>query len=245
MKQLVLYKTFVYYLLESNKISNIINKYLKTFKHSAYLMEHLIDYWESERIVTNKKIIKAVKAIPRENFIENELLEEAYDDYPLPIPGGQTISQPTTVVIMLEALELEEGQKILEIGTGSGWNAALIAHIVGKKGMVYTTEIVDELIDFAKNNLKKIKLENIKVIHSDGSKGYEKASPYDRIIVTAACPKIPETLIKQLRQDGIIVAPVGSFFGQKMIKGRKKGKSLITEGLGYFNFVPLKGKYGY
>lgn len=208
-------------------------------------LDKLIEYWENSGIVKNKNIIEAVRAVRREDFILKHHKDEAYGDYPLPLMEGQTISQPTTVVIMLEALELEESQKVLEIGTGSGWNAALIAHIVGEKGFVYTTEIIKQLVDFAKENLKKTNLKNIEVIYTDGSQGYRKEAPYDRIIVTAACPKIPDVLVGQLKEKGIIIAPVGGFFGQRMIKGRKKGENLITHSLGYFNFVPLKGRFGH
>jgi protein-L-isoaspartate(D-aspartate) O-methyltransferase len=148
-------------------------------------------------------------------------------------------------MLMTEALELKEGDKVLEVGAGSGYQAAIIAKMVGKKGKVITTEIIPELVEFAKNNIKRLKIKNVKIINYDGSQGYEKESPFNAIIVTAACPKIPQPLIGQLADDGILIAPVGSFFGQIMIKITKKGKKLIKENLGSFMFVPLKGKYGY
>jgi protein-L-isoaspartate(D-aspartate) O-methyltransferase len=191
-------------------------------------------------------VISAFKAIPRENFVPESHKDEAYADHPLPIGYDQTISQPTTVMIMTDALELNKGDKVLEIGTGSGYQAAIISVIIGAKGKVITTEIVPELAAFARANLKKTKITNVKVICTDGSQGYSKEAPYDRIIVTAACPKIPQVLIDQLKQNGIIVAPVGSlFFGQSMIKGIKRNNQLETRNLGSFVFVPLKGKYGH
>lgn len=203
----------------------------------------LIEFWQSSGIIKDKKVIEAFKKIPRENFIVSG---EPYGDYPLPIGSGQTISQPTTIMIMTQAMELKPGLKVLEVGAGSGYQAALIGTIVGKKGKVITTEIIPELAIFAKNNLKKSKIGNVKVVHYDGSKGYEKEAPYDRIIVTAACPEIPKPLIDQLKENGIIVAPVGSLvFGQKMIKCIKKKGYLETVNLGDFVFVPLKGEYGY
>ena len=206
--------------------------------------ERLIDYWESSGIVRDKKAIEAFRNTPREDFLK-ESKEEAYGDYPLPIGEGQTISQPTTVIIMTEALELREGNKVLEVGTGSGYQAAIISKIVGPKGKVVSTEIIKELAEFAQKNIKKLGLKNVIVINHDGSKGYEKAAPYDRIIITAACPGIPKPLTQQLKEGGIIVAPVGNLLEQKMIKARKNQGKLIEENLGDFMFVPLKGEYGY
>ena len=202
----------------------------------------LIKYWIGNKIITNKKLIESFKAISREEFVLTESLNEAYEDYPLPILKGQTISQPTTIMIMINALDLKKTDKILEVGTGSGYCAAIMSKMVK---FVYTTEIIPELAEFAANNIKKAGIKNIEVINYDGSQGYEKHAPYDKIIVTAACPKMPLPLIEQLKQNGIIIAPVAYFLGQKMIKGIKKGKELKTESLGSFMFVPLKGKYGY
>jgi protein-L-isoaspartate(D-aspartate) O-methyltransferase len=206
--------------------------------------EQLLRYWKRTGLVKDKAVLAAFKKNPRELFVPENLKEEAYGDYPLPIPGEQTISQPSTIMIMLQALELKETDKVLEIGTGSGYNAALIATIT-KKGQVYTTEIVPELVDYANERIKKLKLKNIKVIKSDGSLGYKKEAPYDRIIATAACPSIPKHWIDQLKEGGIIVAPVGPWHSQKMIKLRKAKGKLVEENLGDFMFVPLKGEYGY
>ena len=208
--------------------------------------KQLIDYWTRNNIIKDEKVLKAFKEVPRALFIKEGFEEEAYGDYPLPIGQGQTISQPTTVMIMTQALELKQGQKVFEAGTGSGWQAAIISKIVGNKGKVITTEIIPELVEFAKNNLSKAKIRNVEVINYDGSQGYEKESPYDRIIVTAACPEIPSPLVNQLKDNGIIIAPVGSLiYGQDMVKLRKTKKGIEKESLGSFVFVPLKGKYGH
>jgi len=217
-----------------------------------------MERWEAEGLVKNKSIIKAFLNVPRENFISEHHMSQAYSDHPLPLIKGQTISQPTTIIIMLEALNLKEGHKVLEIGAGSGYNGALISHIVGKKGKVYAVEIIPELAGLAENNIKKLKnyykehktkadfLKNLRIINSDGSLGWKKAAPYDRIIVTAACPSIPKPLVEQLREGGIIIAPVDDIlYGQKMIKGIKTKGTLVKDSLGYFSFVPLKGKHGY
>ena len=207
--------------------------------------QRLIDYWESSRIIKDSKVIESFKKVPRDKFIKKEHFEEAYRDCPLSIGEGQTISQPTTVMLMTQALELKEGNKVLEVGTGSGYQAAIIADIIGEKGKIISTEIVPELARFAEKNIKKLRLKNIKIIHHDGSRGYEKDAPYDKIIITAACPKIPRPLIRQLKENGIIVAPVGDLNEQVMIKARKKGNKLVEENLGQFMFVPLRGKHGY
>ena len=207
--------------------------------------QKLIEHWISSGTIKDKRVIEAFKKILREKFIHTDKKNEAYGDYPVSIGEGQTISQPTTVMVMTEALELKKGQKVLEIGSGSGYQAAIIADIVGKNGKVISTEIIKELAEFASDNIKKLNIKNIEIIKHDGSKGYEKEAPYDRIIITAACPKIPKILISQLRENGIIIAPVGSMLEQVMIKGKKKNGKLIEEKLGNFMFVPLKGKYGY
>lgn len=206
--------------------------------------QDLIDHWVASGIVKDNSVMDAFKKIPREQFIKDNV-EEAYADCPLSIGEGQTISQPTTVVMMTQALELEEGHKVLEIGSGSGYQAAIISEIIGKKGKIISTEIVPELADFARQNIKKLGLRNVEIITHDGSKGYEKEAPYDRIIVTAACPEIPRPLVSQLKENGIIIAPVGGMNEQAMIKARKRNGRLAEENLGNFVFVPLKGRYGY
>lgn len=207
--------------------------------------EELIKIWISSGTVKDKKVIEAFRKIPREEFVEEARKEESYGDYPLPIGEGQTISQPTTVAIMTQALELQEGHKVLEVGAGSGYQAALISEIIGPKGKIISTEIVPELAELAKKNVKKLNLKNIEILHHDGSNGYAKEAPYDRIIVAAASPKIPRPLANQLKEGGIIIIPVGNMLEQVMVKGRKKSGKIVEEQLGDFVFVPLKGKYGY
>jgi protein-L-isoaspartate(D-aspartate) O-methyltransferase len=198
-----------------------------------------------EQGIHDESVLDAILKIPRHLFVPKEYLDQAYGNYPLPLAGQQTISQPYTVAFMLQALELKRAQKVLEIGTGSGWNAALIARIVGEKGTVYTTEIVPELIEFSNENLRKFNFKNLKIIETDGSKGCKAKAPFDRVIATAACPSIPQPWIDQLENNGIIIAPIGPLFGQRMIKAKKVKGRIQKENLGYFVFVPLKGEYGY
>ena len=206
--------------------------------------QDLLEFWTKSKIITDKKLLSAFKKIPRENFIPESMKEEAYEDIPLPIGEGQTISQPTTVMLMTQALELKPGDKVLEVGAGSGYQAAIIAYIVGKKGKVITTEIIPALMEMVNKNLKKLGIKNVHIINTDGSLGYEKEAPYGRIIVTAASPAIPKPLEGQLKEGGIIVIPVGEF-EQDMVKAIKKAGKLEKTSLGAFRFVPLKGKYGF
>jgi protein-L-isoaspartate(D-aspartate) O-methyltransferase len=206
----------------------------------------LADYWLKAGIVKDRRLIDAFYAVPRENFVLSESVRLAYGDYPLPIGHGQTISQPTTVMIMTQALDAQPGDKVLEVGTGSGYQAALLSRLVEPGGRVVTTEIIPELAEYARSNLERILIKNVEVVPLDGSGGFMAYAPYDRIIVTAACPNIPAELIEQLKEGGIIVAPVSRpHFGQDMIRGEKVRGGLKAENLGGFVFVPLRGKHGY
>src|SRR3989344_7298714 len=145
----------------------------------------LIDFWKGNFRFREIEL-KAFKEIDRENFIPENLKNEAYRDMPLPLLRGKTISQPTTVMIMTHALELEHGEKVFEIGTGSGYQAAIISKIVGPKGKIVTTEVVPELLQFAKQNLRKAKIDNVFVYEEDGSNGMPSEAPFDKIIITSA-----------------------------------------------------------
>ncbi len=202
------------------------------------LVQHLINHGA----LKTKEIIEAFRKVDRVNFCLKEYRHLAYVDQPLPILVGQTISQPTTVAIMTESLQPHKGDKVLEIGTGSGYQAAILAEIV-KPGKVYTIERIKELVEFAKNNLKDY--ENVEIIHGDGSKGLKEKAPFDCIIVTACAPEIPEILKEQLAYGGRMVIPIGeSEHSQDLLLIRKKEKFEIIN-LGPFAFVPLIGKYGF
>ena len=204
--------------------------------------ERLITHLIESGVLRTPRIIEAFIKIPRHLFVREDFLSHAYDDIPLPTFRGQTISQPTTVAIMTEALNPKPGEKILEIGAGSGWQAALLAYCVGKKGKVITIDLEKTLVEFARRNLKKLKLKlNVEVIHWDGKKGYEKEAPYHKCIITAACKEIPRPVIKQVKSGGRIVAPVGDAWGQRMIVLDKiSEKKFKTKDLGSFIFVPLR-----
>lgn len=201
---------------------------MKTYK------ELLIERWE--RIGISKKVIAAFKKVPRENFVMKEYKQEAYEDIALPIIEGQTISQPSTIVHMLDLLDVKENSKVLEIGAGSGYNAALLSKLTKKK--VITVERIEKLAELAKKNLKRSKIKNVEVIHADGAKGHKKEAPYDRIIATCGAKEIPKAWKDQLKEKGILVAPIG-YHEQEMIAAKKTKGELKTEKKGLFRFVPL------
>ena len=203
--------------------------------------EALIKKLEQEGIIKSEIVKKTMLKVPRHLFVPPHLVKYAYDDSPLPIGHGQTISAPHMVAMMTELLELEEGQKILEIGTGSGYQAAILAEIVGEKGLVVSVEYVPELAKNAYRILKSLGYNNVLVVIFDGSLGFPILKPYDRIIVTCASPRFPEHLIKQLKPEGIMVAPVGSSFYQKLYV-YKGGK---IEDYGFVAFVPMRGRKGF
>jgi len=205
----------------------------------------LIKFWE-DNFGFSEIELNAFKDINREDFIPESMRNAAYRDMPLPLLRGKTISQPTTVMLMTHALELSPGEKVFEIGTGSGYQAAIIAKIIGPKGKVISTEVVPELVQFARDNLKNAGIKNVTVLEEDGSSGMKSEAPFDRMIITAACRQFPKNLIEQLKADGIIVGPVGSETEQEMVKGIKnKNGNLDLEFLGPFLFSPMYGKYGF
>jgi protein-L-isoaspartate(D-aspartate) O-methyltransferase len=207
--------------------------------------EKLIEHIKSLGYLKSKQVEETLRKIPRHSFIPESMKDQAYRDFPLSIGFDQTISQPSTVVAMTEALDVKKDQKILEIGTGSGWQSAILSYLVGEKGFVYTVEVIKELAEFAKGNLQKMCVRNVEVFLKDGSLGLEEKAPFDRIIVTAACPDIPKLLLGQLKVGGIMVIPVGDVYLQEMIVVKKMKRGIEKKSIGSFMFVPLVGKYGF
>jgi len=217
----------------------LIDRFLKEAK------ERLIKSLTEKGVLRSPSVTKAFRSVPREMFILPRDVRSAYEDVPLPIPGHQTISQPLTVAFMTELLEPKAGQKVLEVGSGSGYQAAILSKIVGAKGKIVTTEIVPELFDFARENLRKARIKNVDVIFSDGSEGYEKQAPYDRIIVTAGAPRVPDALKRQLKVGGRMVIPIGEDVQTMTLLIKKARDKFETSYHGEFRFVPLKGKWGW
>ncbi len=188
-------------------------------------------------------IKKAFLSTPRENFFPESLQNLSYEDSAFPICLGQTISQPTTILIMLEMLDPERGQRVLEIGSGSGYVLALLSKIVGEKGHVFGVELLTELEQKAKRRLAEIGCKNVSLKAGNGTQGWKDFAPFDRVLVSAACKNVPRPLIEQLKESGKLVAPLGGCLSQEMVLLEKKnGKAVEREKKCCFVFVPLKGK---
>jgi len=206
-------------------------------------LNDLINFLKGSRFLNDKNVESAFRSIPRHEFVPKSELDRAYDNEPLSIMKDQTISQPGVVSRMTEWLDVKDGQKILEIGTGSAWQTAILSHLVGT-GTIYSVEIHSELVKFARENLEKFRLYNARVILGDGSLGYPKASPYDRIIITAACTEIPLPLLEQLAENGLIIAPVGDS-SQSLVLLKKTSEGIVEiKNQSNYIFVPLLGKFG-
>ncbi|MFC1722519.1 protein-L-isoaspartate(D-aspartate) O-methyltransferase [Nanoarchaeota archaeon] len=202
----------------------------------------MVEFDLKRRGISDPKVLRAMIEVPRHEFVPYESRDIAYGDYPLPIGEDQTISQPYIVALMTQALNLKGDEKVLEIGTGSGYQAAILSRIVKK---VISIERIPKLADKAKSILRKLSYLNVTVITSDGTLGYPLASPYDAIIVTAACFKTPPALIEQLSIGGRIVIPLGEKSSQRLMKITKTEKEIKEEVLCNCMFVPLIGKDGW
>lgn len=205
----------------------------------------MVSYLEKIGYVKSESVKNAFLKVDRSNFIPENIKEEAYKDTPLSIGWGQTISAPSMIALMLEVSELNLGIKTLEIGAGSGYNAALIAEICGEENVV-TIERIPEVFQFGMENLKRVGY-NVKTVLGDGTKGYEEDAPYDRIIATAAAPEIPQSWKDQLKEDGMIIAPVGKerYYQELVVLKKKRDGSFDTNKYGGCIFVPLVGEDGW
>ncbi len=190
------------------------------------------------------RVVEAMGRVPRELFVPESIRYMAYEDHPLPIGEGQTISAPHMVAIMCDVLDLQEGMKVLDVGTGSGYHAAVMADLVGPKGHVYSIERVPELVVFARRNLREVGIENVTVVEGDGSGGLPDHAPYDRINVAATAPKVPEPLKDQLGVGGKLVIPVGSCY-QELVLVIRTEEGFELEHHGGVVFVPLIGDHGF
>ena len=191
-----------------------------------------------ERGVHQPEVLRAMEAVPRHLFIPEEHRDQAYSDAPQPIGWGQTISQPYIVALMTELLELRPGDKVLEIGTGSGYHAAVLSRVAGE---VYTIEIIDQLGRQAKTTLQQLGYQNVHVKVGDGYQGWPGEQPFDAIILTAAPPKIPQPLIDQLKVGGRMVVPVGSYVQDLMLL-TKTAQGVEKRTVAPVRFVPMTGE---
>lgn len=225
----------------STKLEKIVFQFIMTlhlednYRHRG-LRKKLVETIRSKGI-TSREVLAAIDAVPRHFFFESSFLEFAYDDKPFPIGAGQTISQPFTVAFQTQLLEIKKGDKVLEIGTGSGYQACILAAMGAK---VFTIERHKSLYQKAKAFLPKIGYNTIKVFYGDGFAGLPAFAPFDKILITAAVAFVPEALIDQLKAGGIMVLPLGGEGVQTMTVVRKTPDGqLITEKHGAFRFVPM------
>ncbi len=194
------------------------------------------------RGIKNQKVLNAFYKVERHKFIPQDIRAGAYGDFPLPIGEGQTISQPYIVALMTECLGLTGNEKVLEIGTGSGYQAAILAELAKE---VYTIERFAALAKRAESLFNELGYNNIKVKVDDGTLGWQEEAPFDCVIITAASPQIPLPLTRQLKEGGKIILPLGGDFGQVLTVVEKKGSKLESSGICGCVFVPLVGRYGY
>lgn len=194
------------------------------------------------RGIHNPRVLAVMREIPRHVFIPPPYDQSAYDDNPLPIGNGQTISQPYIVALMTELLRPEPSDNVLEIGTGSGYQAAILSRLVHR---LTTMERIPEVAILARNNLKLLWIQNVDVIEGDGTQGYPINAPYNGIMITAATPEIPRVLTDQLADGGRLVAPVGARDIQELVTLEKQKDRLIPQYHGGVRFVPLIGKHGW
>jgi len=186
-----------------------------------------------------KEVIEAMNKIDRKIFVSEEYEESAYLEVPLPIGFGQTISAPHMVGIMCSALNLSHGDKVLEIGTGSGYNTAVISLLVGDDGHIYTIERIAELAEIARRRMELLRIKNVTVVVGDGKNGLAEYSPFDKIVVTCYARKIPEQLLSQLSDNGILLCPVGNELVQVLKRITKVRGKIHEENLMEVKFVPL------
>ena len=206
-------------------------------------MDKLIKKMQNSGFLNDDNVESAFRNTPRDKFVPKSEFDKAYCDRPLQIMKNQTISQPSVVSRMIEWLDIKDGQNILEVGTGSGWQTGILSYLV-KTRTIYSVEIHPELTKFAKENLDKLDIDNVHLISGDGSMGYPKASPYDRIVISASCTKIPSPLFEQLAENGLIVAPIGDSFQSLVLLKKTLGKIIEVQNQPNYVFVPLLGKFG-
>lgn len=204
--------------------------------------EHMVESQLVRRGIKDRRVLDAMRQVPRHLFVPKDTRGLAYCDGPLPIGQGQTISQPYIVALMTELLELTGQEKVLELGTGSGYQAAILSRLVRQ---VYSVERHAALAEQAEKVFAQLGYDNIVISVGDGTLGWPEHSPYEAIIVTAAAPDVPQPLMEQLADGGRLVAPVGSRWSQVLAKVKRQGETLTKEHLTAVAFVPLVGKYGW
>lgn len=191
----------------------------------------------------SESVLEAMMHVKRHLFVPSHLSDQAYADYPLPIGEGQTISAPHMVAMMCDYLALKKGEKVLEIGAGSGYHAAVIAELIGEKGQVYSVERIKWLVKYSRENLKRAGYTQVTVTSGDGTLGLPEHAPYDKISVTCAAPDVPPPLLEQLKVDGKMIIPIGRYMQELYLVNKRNG--IERERKCDVLFVPLVGRYGF
>ena len=204
--------------------------------------ERMVQEQLVSRGINDPRVLRAMAKVPRHLFVESELWDHAYEDHPLPIGANQTISQPYIVALMVEALKLKGAERVLEVGTGSGYAAAVLSQLCAE---VFTVEAVQELALKARTLLSSLGYRNVSVLVGDGTLGWEERAPYDAVVISAAAPCIPRPLIEQLKIPGYLVFPMGEKELQSLVRIRKDRAGIREEYLGECHFVRLRGRYGW
>ena len=207
-----------------------------------FLARMMVETQLRPRGIRDERVLEAMRLVPRHEFVRAEWVEAAYDDRPLPLGRRETISQPYIVAAMTEAARVAPGDKALEIGAGSGYQAAILAHLGAR---VYAVEINPRLAEEARERLERLGYRNVEVLAEDGSEGLAAYAPYHVVIVSAATPGVSPVLLGQLAEGGRLVAPVGDLHSQELVLLRKDGGQLVTSHLDACHFVPLIGKGGW
>lgn len=206
------------------------------------LRENMVEQQLVPRGINDSFVLKVMKTVERHAFVPKEFLDSAYGDHPLPIGEGQTISQPYIVALMTQSLRLKDKEKVLEIGTGSGYQTAILAEL---SSWVYSIERIPSLAERAQKTLSELGYANIEIKVGDGSLGWEENAPYEAIIITASCPGKPKTLLNQLAENGRLIAPIGETFGQVLTLFEKRNNLITVQEICGCVFVPLVGKEGW
>lgn len=210
---------------------------------SLWRRRRMVDEQIRDRGITDARVLSAMRTVPRDEFVPDDLCDAAYDDCPLPIGHEQTISQPSTVAFMCQALQLRGDEKVLEIGAGSGYSAAVLSLLAD---VVFTIERIPELATQARQRLRRLGYRNVHVITGDRTLGLPEQAPFDAIVVTAGAESLPDNYVQQLRNGGRIVIPIGQLpCGQIMHRFTRQENELTDEDLGSFAFVPLIGAQGW
>lgn len=202
----------------------------------------MVELQMRQRGIRDERVLAACLEVPRHEFVLPDYVQEAYQDHPLPIGEGQTISQPYMVAVMTEALSLTGEERVLEVGTGSGYQSAILARLAAE---VYSIEHYEGLARQAEARLRRLGVNNVTIVVGDGSQGYPSAAPYDGIVVTAGAPRVPPVLVEQLADGGRLVIPVGAVHSQELLLVCKHGEKITRKVINNCRFVPLMGKYGW